>query len=158
MNHKPVGFCAECGHTIGLHYGPEGVCVADCRSLTPLVQCGCKQFVARSSDTPRVESDIPRRARMDQWTATERLIHVAVMAVEEMPADLRLTRAVILLGEARDAVADFVDGVVRMPAPSNNVEQLIAQARVNSPSVDEAYLMTREHLDKIIAAVRNEFI
>ena len=37
--------CVECGHPKGLHYGPEGVCVADCRSLHPLIQCGCKDFV-----------------------------------------------------------------------------------------------------------------
>lgn len=37
--------CAKCGHARTLHYGPEDVCVADCRSLRPLVQCGCPEFV-----------------------------------------------------------------------------------------------------------------
>lgn len=40
--------------------------------------------------------------------------------------------------------------------PSVNVEQLIAQARILSPDVEDAYLMPREHLDQIIAAVRAE--
>lgn len=35
--------CPQCGHAKGLHDGPEGVCVADCRSLDPLAQCGCAE-------------------------------------------------------------------------------------------------------------------
>lgn len=53
--------------------------------------------------------EIPRRARMDQWCPAERAIYDAAQAVEEMPADERLTRAVILLDDARRLVADFVD-------------------------------------------------
>ncbi len=37
-------------------------------------------------------------------------------AVEAMPADVRLTKAVTLLGDALNAVADFVDGVDALPA------------------------------------------
>ena len=58
-------------------------------------------------------SDIPRRNRVDQWTDAERAIDVAMQAVEDMPADVRLTDAVVLLGAARASVADFVDGVER---------------------------------------------
>lgn len=54
---------------------------------------------------------IPRRNRMDQWTPAEHAIDAAVQAVEAMPADVRLTDAVTLLYEARQAVADYVDGV-----------------------------------------------
>lgn len=57
----------------------------------------------------------PRRNNMDEWTPAERAIALAMDLVEELPADERLTRAVVLLGEARDAVADFVDGVVAPP-------------------------------------------
>lgn len=56
-------------------------------------------------------SEIPRRARMDQWTPAEKAIYEAVGTVEGMGADVRLTDAVTLLGSARDRVADFVDGV-----------------------------------------------
>ena len=55
--------------------------------------------------------EIPRRARVDQWVRAERLIQDAVDSVEAMAADPRLTQAVILLGQARAYVADFVDGV-----------------------------------------------
>jgi hypothetical protein len=47
---RPSGICASCGHPGGLHYGPEGVCVANCTSVTPLVQCGCKTFVMESNN------------------------------------------------------------------------------------------------------------
>lgn len=54
---------------------------------------------------------IPRRIRMDLWTAAERAIHLAMKAVEEAGADVRLTDATVLLQQAADRVADFVDGV-----------------------------------------------
>lgn len=58
-------------------------------------------------------NEIPRRSRMEQWTAAERAIYDAVRAVEAMPADVRLTDAVILLQAARDSVADYIDGLDR---------------------------------------------
>ena len=54
---------------------------------------------------------IPRRARMEQWSPAERAIYDALQAVEAMPADERLTDAVVLLGAAKDSVADYLDGV-----------------------------------------------
>lgn len=53
----------------------------------------------------------PRRAQMNDWTPAERAIYDAAQVVEVMPADERLTEAVVLLSKARDLVADFVDGV-----------------------------------------------
>lgn len=49
---RPEGICANCGHSGGLHYGPEGVCVADCKSLNPLIQCGCQEFALLSQPAP----------------------------------------------------------------------------------------------------------
>ncbi len=54
---------------------------------------------------------IPRRARIDQMTDAERAIREAIGAVELLPADVRLTDAVVLLGAAKESVADFVDGI-----------------------------------------------
>ena len=67
-------------------------------------------------------NDIPRRICLDKLTPAETAIVAAVDAVEAMGADERLTHAVIKLGQARDHVADFVDGVVppaaeTQPAP-----------------------------------------
>ena len=52
---------------------------------------------------------IPRRARLDKLTPAEKAIWDAMQEVEKLPADVRLTDAVIKLGEARALVADFVD-------------------------------------------------
>ena len=54
---------------------------------------------------------IPRRNQMQQWCEAEHKIQDAVDAIERMGADLRLTDAVVLLGAARDRVADFVESV-----------------------------------------------
>jgi hypothetical protein len=59
------------------------------------------------------DTTIPRRCRLDLLTPAERAIVDAVCAVEALPADTRLTDAVVLLQSARDKVADFVDGVPR---------------------------------------------
>lgn len=58
-------------------------------------------------------SDIPRRSNIQTWTDAERAIQAAVDAVEAMPPDVRLTDAVTLLYEARQSVADYVDGIQR---------------------------------------------
>lgn len=55
--------------------------------------------------------EIPRRARLDQMTDAEKAIYDAQQKVEALGADVRLTDAVVLLGAARDSVADFVDGI-----------------------------------------------
>jgi len=56
-------------------------------------------------------NEIPRRNRLDHLTPAETAICDAMQAVEELPADPRLTDAVSLLYEARWKVADFVDDV-----------------------------------------------
>ena len=53
--------------------------------------------------------EIPRRMRIDLYTPAELAIRNAVLAVEEMPADIRLTDAVVLLQKAKEKVADYVD-------------------------------------------------
>ena len=54
-------------------------------------------------------SNFPRRICLDQLVPAEKAIYDAVQAVEAMPADARLTKAVVLLQQAREQVADFVD-------------------------------------------------
>lgn len=53
----------------------------------------------------------PRRICIDRLTPTELAIREALIAVEKLPPDVRLTEAVVLLGKAQDKVADYVDGV-----------------------------------------------
>lgn len=54
--------------------------------------------------------NIPRRICLDRMTPAELAIYNAVEAVERVGADILLTEAVILLQQARDKVADYVDG------------------------------------------------
>jgi hypothetical protein len=68
--------------------------------------------------------NIPRRIRFDLFTPAEKAIQDAVQAVEAAGCDPRLTRAVILLGQARDAVADYVDGVDSPPDLAHSEEKL----------------------------------
>lgn len=63
------------------------------------------------------ESDeIPRRSRLDQMSRGEKAIFEATQAVEGMGADPLLTEAINLLQQAREKVADFVDGVGKKSA------------------------------------------
>jgi uncharacterized protein with PIN domain len=54
--------------------------------------------------------EIPRRNRIDQYTPAETAIRAAKLAVEASGCHILLTDAVVLLGQAQDKVADFVDG------------------------------------------------
>lgn len=55
------------------------------------------------------EVDPMRRADMLRCTPAELSIMRAMQAVEDMGADVLLTKAVTLLGDARNAIADYVD-------------------------------------------------
>lgn len=58
--------------------------------------------------------EIPRRACLDHMTPAELAIRNAQIAVDEAGADVLLTEAGDLLSEAREKVADFVDGKPRV--------------------------------------------
>lgn len=57
----------------------------------------------------------PRRNQLDKFTPAERAIWDAVQEVEKAGAHPLLTKAVTLLGEARERVADYVDGLEAAP-------------------------------------------
>lgn len=52
-----------------------------------------------------------RRNDLLEMTPAELAIREAVLLVERLPPDTRLTEAVVLLGQAQSKVADFIDGV-----------------------------------------------
>lgn len=71
-----------------------------------------------ADNTPEIDMTcIPRRNRVDLQTPAEAAIRAAIDYVEGVGAHYHLTRAVVLLGDALNAVADFVDGVPE-PAPA----------------------------------------
>jgi hypothetical protein len=74
-----------------------------------------REAVREANETLQ-DSAIPRRIRIDQQTPAEAAIRAAVEAVEALPADVRLTDAVVLLQAARENVADYVDGVTKEKA------------------------------------------
>ena len=62
------------------------------------------------------EWEIPRRIRVDRMEPAELAIRQALLAVEAMPAHPDLTEAVILLSQAQNHVADFIDHFWKRPA------------------------------------------
>lgn len=81
-------------------------------SIPPILQAQHGHIhAAPAEDATPTANGFPRRNRVDLWTPAERAIYDAMQAVEQMPAHPLLTDAVILLGKARDRVADFVDDV-----------------------------------------------
>lgn len=56
-----------------------------------------------------MSDQIPRRNRVDLHTPAEKAIHEAMAEVEKLPADVRLTDAIILLEKAKQCVSDYVD-------------------------------------------------
>lgn len=56
-----------------------------------------------------MSDEIPRRNKLDKYTPAELAIRDAIQVVEAVGADPLLTEAVILLGRAKDKVADYVD-------------------------------------------------
>lgn len=56
-----------------------------------------------------LENGIPRRNRIDLFTPAEIAIWQAASAVEDAGAHPLLTEAVLLLKQARDKVADYVE-------------------------------------------------
>lgn len=74
------------------------------------------RYVDGAPDSP--PPGIPRRSYLPGNTPAEIAIRRAMLAVEEMPAHPLLTDAVNLLQQAREKVADFVDGVVPAPEPA----------------------------------------
>lgn len=57
--------------------------------------------------------EIKRRQRLDLSTPAELAIRDAVYKVETIGADIKLTKAVTLLNEARELVSDFVDETLK---------------------------------------------
>jgi cell fate (sporulation/competence/biofilm development) regulator YlbF (YheA/YmcA/DUF963 family) len=55
--------------------------------------------------------EVPRRVRLDLMTPAEKAIYDAGQEIEKLGADVRLTEAVVLLMEARNKVADFIDDI-----------------------------------------------
>lgn len=92
-----------------------GMAIAELEARSGSLTAERLAAIASCSDPP-IDSPppgIPRRSYLPGNTPAEIAIRQAMLAVEEMPAHPLLTDAVNLLQQAREKVADFVDG----PAP-----------------------------------------
>jgi hypothetical protein len=57
----------------------------------------------------KMENETPRRNRLDLNTPAEIAIHNAMQEIEKIGANVKLTEAIILLQQAKDKVADYID-------------------------------------------------
>lgn len=77
---------------------------------------------------------IDRRIQQEKLTPAELAIKQAMVEIEKLPADIRLTGAVVRLGEAFELAADFTDDrytchPVKSPDP-HTVERAFADAKM----------------------------
>lgn len=96
------------------------------------------------------DNEIPRRIRLDRNVPAELAIRAAVDAVEQLPADVRLTEAVIMLGNAREWVADFIDGVQPSAAGGTDAPPPAPQAeRSVEWALDNCYVLARRRINAL---------
>ena len=89
-----------------------------------------------------------RRSRIDLQTPAEQAIRDAVDAVERAGCDRLLTEAVVLLQQARDKVADYVDA--RLPALRAQIETAWEE-RADASLVDRLAVEHPEHAEDLFA-------
>lgn len=54
-------------------------------------------------------SKIPRRVYVEKMVPAELAIRNAMLEIEKLPPDTRLTEAIVMLDKAKNLVSDFVD-------------------------------------------------
>jgi hypothetical protein len=55
------------------------------------------------------KNEIPRRNQLNLNVKVELIIHTAMLEVEKLGSDIRLTNAIDLLQKAKDSISDFID-------------------------------------------------
>jgi hypothetical protein len=68
-----------------------------------------------------MDATLLRRIQLELMTPAEKAIYDASLEVEKVGADERLTKAVVLLSEARNLVADYVDEQIHERLYKENV-------------------------------------
>lgn len=98
--------CKTCEKKVFLvHFFDDGTFVClDCYEKTKQPKAESKKITPIISD-----NGFPRRIRLDLYAPAEMAIREAVVEVEKAGAHPLLTDAVLLLGQAREKVADYVD-------------------------------------------------
>lgn len=60
-----------------------------------------------------MENGIPRRNRLDSLVPAEESIYEAIIEVELLGADPKLTDVVVMLSKAKDLLSDYVDSKLK---------------------------------------------
>jgi hypothetical protein len=98
---------SDCRYTIKLIKNTETI--EDFIEKMKLIKSEIEQFI-NHLETKNMDNEISRRNRLDLCTPAELAIFKAMEEVEKIGADVKLTDAIIKLQEARNLVADFIDG------------------------------------------------
>jgi hypothetical protein len=85
--------------------------------------------------------DTRPRNRMDLWTPAELAIYNAMREVEKMGADVSLTNAVVLLSQAQNHVADFIDQHSEKLAATNALAELKKFAEQGLKDAEQSALL-----------------
>jgi hypothetical protein len=107
----------------------------------PLKKKSIAYPITKSADMK--SNEMPRRIRIDLHTPAELAIYNAVLEVEKLPADVRLTKSVVLLSDAKDQLADFIDDHPEHQEPANPLhrekEEEVTEQELRSKIVDILY-------------------
>lgn len=93
-------------------------------------------------DNPVMVEGFPRSHRVDLWTPAEKAISHAAQIVESVGADVLLTDAVILLGDAQRKVAEYTDRQIQVAAHVRSIDYFstlrgaLAAHRAATPRVE----------------------
>lgn len=91
-----------------------------------------------SHETTASGDTIPRRSRLDLMKCSEVLIYNAMVEIEQMGADRRLTAASIKLQEARDLVSDFIDNINPITDTTDNfISELVENCKLVKEGSEE---------------------
>jgi hypothetical protein len=85
-----------------------------------------------------VDQEIPRRIQIQKMTPAELAIRTAMLEVEKLPPDARLTDAVVLLGQAQEKVANFVDGKMSAPGKAKAKDEQVFTNKLLRDFISEA--------------------
>lgn len=59
----------------------------------------------------KLNPSIPRRAQMLEWTKEELNLFALIQEIEKLGGSPKLTKCVVLLSEAKDALSDHNEGI-----------------------------------------------
>ena len=104
-------------------------------------------------------SDFPRRNRIDLLTPEELAIYNLIQEIEKLGADVRLTNTINHLSNAKNSLADFVDGEPVKPKKhiQEKIDELITKLKdVNDDlEICKDVTLAQFNIDLLLSAQNN---